>query len=246
MTSTHTLTISLLTVVLSLPALAHDGRRFEVQINSEGQLIAQGVNTGADDGAPAIRPYLNAIHGHWINFPSLGGAAANLPGFDLFNPTEALEGASLTLTLDNAFRWTAPPPMPPADATPVFEPLDASESIIISYGGSAGSTLSTDSFGGSLTLLDAVPVGGQGDLDLGYEIGLIPDDTIYILQFTLGTDAPGITDSDPVYAIMLPQGPSLHHAGLFTERYLGTPVPEPGSLAVLAVAAAASGTRRRR
>jgi hypothetical protein len=232
-----------LAAATALPALGHAGRRFEIQVDAAGQLIAQGVNTGADDGAPSTRPYLNAIHGHWSNFVSGTGASADLPSFDLYDPPAALEGASLTLTLDDAFRWVAPPAMPMADTVPAFAPLDAGETLFVSYG---GATLSTDAFGQSLTLLDPVPVGGQDDLDLSYEIGQVPTDTIYILQFTLGTDAAGLGDSGPVYAVLSPQGPTYHHASLFTEAYLGTPVPEPASLAILVIGGAAIQTRRRR
>jgi len=238
-----TLTAAALAGIFASPALAHDGRRFEVQVDDNGQLIAQGVNTGAvNDGAPDIRPYLNAIHGHWTNSATGGNAFADLPSFDLFDPPAELGGAGLTLTLDDAFKWVAPPMMPAAGSTPAFEALGPGETIFVSFG---GTTLSTDTLGQSLTLLEPVPVGGQGDLDLSYEIGAQPDNVIYVLQFTLGTDAPGITDSDPVHAILLPQG-QLHHAGLYAESYLGTPVPEPGSLAVLAVVGVIARPRRRR
>lgn len=235
--------VGVLAAATALPALAHSGRRFEIQVDGNGQLVAQGVNSGADDGAPSTRPYLNAIHGHWSNFNSGTGASADLPSFDLFDPPASLEGASLTLTLDDAFKWVAPPTMPMAGTTPGFVQLDLGETIFVSYG---GITLDTDTFGQSLTLLDPVPAGGQDDLDLSYEIGLVPSDTIYVLQFTLGTDAAGIANSDPVYAILVPQGPAYHHAALFAEAYLGTAVPEPGSLAALAVMGAVTLSRRRR
>lgn len=239
----NTFPAAFLSASFALPALAHDGRRFEVQVNAEGQLIAQGVNTGAvNDGAPDIRPYLNAIHGHWTNSATGGNAFADLPSFDLFDPPAEFEGADLTLTLDDAFKWAAPPMMPAAGTVPGIEALGPGETIFVSFG---GTTLSTDAFGESLTLLEPVPVGGQGDLDLSYEIASQPDNVIYVLQFTLGTDALGIADSDPVYAILLPQG-QLHHAGLYTESYLGTPIPEPGSLAALAVVGVIARPRRRR
>ena len=236
-----TFTAALLSAVFVSPAQAHEGRRFQVQVNAEGQLVAQGVNTGADDGAPAIRPYLNAIHGHWANFRTSSAASADLPSFDLFDPPAQIEGADLTLTLSDAFKWVAPPMMPPAGTTPAFEALGADETIFVTY---SGNTLTTNALGESLTLLDPVPVGGQGDLDLSYEIGLQPDNVIYVLEFTLDSSAAHVIESDPVYAILLPEG-QLHHAGLFTERYLGTSVPEPGSLAILAVMGVAVGTRRR-
>lgn len=76
----HVLAIACL-VLFALSASktsAHTGRRFTVEVvNSE--LQAQGVNTGASDGAPSIRPYLNIIHDHWKNDPSLDQAYATLP-----------------------------------------------------------------------------------------------------------------------------------------------------------------------
>ncbi|MFI4859098.1 MAG: PEP-CTERM sorting domain-containing protein [Phycisphaerales bacterium JB063] len=238
-----TLTAALLTAAFATPALAHGGRRFEIQVDSQGQLYAQGVNTGSPDGAPDIRPYYNAIHGHWANSAAGNNAFADLPSFDVFSPPAELEGADLTITLANAFKWVAPPTMPDDSTVPVFEPLDSSETIYFSFG---GTTLNTDDLGQSLVLLDPVPVGGQGHLDVSYEIAMHPDNAIYILELTLASSAADILDSDPVYAILSPQGSTYHHASLFTERYLGTPVPEPGSLAVLAVVGLAMRTRRRR
>ena len=51
-------------LVLESSCSAHSGRRFSIEVVN-GPPAAQGINTGPDDGAPFIRPYLNAIHDHW-------------------------------------------------------------------------------------------------------------------------------------------------------------------------------------
>ena len=243
MKTTNTLATVLLSATFAAPALAHGGRRFEVQVDDQGQLIAQGVNTGSNDGAPATRPYINAIHGHWTNSAAGTNAFADLPSFDLFAPPPEPEGADLTLTLNDAYKWVAPPMMPAVGTAPDFEQLGTGETIYLSF---ATTTLDTDHLGESLALLDPVPVGGQGHLDVGYEIAMHPDNVIYVLELTLDTNAPGISASEPVYAILIPEGSALHHAGLFTESYLGTVVPEPGSLGILAIAGVMIRPRRRR
>ena len=50
---------------------------FEIVVN-DGQLAAQGyISNGVDDGGGVVRPYLNAIHGHWANNPSPAIEAAS-------------------------------------------------------------------------------------------------------------------------------------------------------------------------
>jgi len=201
---------------------AHDGRRFEVQIIG-GQLAAQGyISNGIDDGGGVVRPYLNAIHGHWENDPGLGVtfAAADLPGFDLFD-AGPMAGFDLTLTLTGAHKWVAPPTEPDPGTIPDLEDLEPGEEIFVSFEGEFVST----SEPGSLTLIDPVPTQGADDLDLSYEIADEPTNVLYVLEFILSTTAPGVSQSGAVHVILAPDhesgGPELHHAAIFLESYLG-------------------------
>ena len=49
----------------------------------------------------------------------------------------------------------------------------------------------------------------------------------------------GIADSEAIYTILSPAGATmaerLHHPSLFAEQFFGTPVPEPSTLAALAL-----------
>ena len=221
-------------------AEAHLGRRLLIEV-VDGKLQTQGVNTGPDDGAPAIRPYPNAIHDHWRNVESLGIATASLPGFDV-SPAAAtaLQGSGLELRLDAVLRWRSPPMHPDPGHTPRLEPLAAGQVLTID---GPTETLNSENLG-ALTLLDEVPFGGVADLDLIYGINALPTVEIHVLRFGLtatpiGGRLPTVAASDPIYVLLSPDGDGpverLHHASLFLENYLAT-VPEPstGSLAILA------------
>ncbi|MEL6741291.1 MAG: prepilin-type N-terminal cleavage/methylation domain-containing protein, partial [Planctomycetota bacterium] len=59
--------------------LEHDGRRLRIEV-VDNTLVAQGYISGAnpsDDGGGVVRPYINAIHGHWENNPASGVNAAS-------------------------------------------------------------------------------------------------------------------------------------------------------------------------
>jgi len=203
-------------------AEAHDGRRFEVQIIG-GQLAAQGyISNGVDDGGGVVRPYLNAIHGHWENDPGPGVtfAAADLPGFDLFD-AGPVAGFNLTLTLTGAHKWVAPPTDPVPGTIPDLEDLGPGEEIFVSFDGEFVDTSDL----GSVTLVDPVPSEGAADLDLSYEIADEPTNVLYVVEFILSTTAPGVSPSGNVHVILAPDheggGPEMHHAALYLESYLG-------------------------
>ena len=205
-------------------ASAHDGRRFRIEVVDD-TLVAQGYISGAnpsDDGGGVVRPYINAIHGHWENNPAPGvnAASADLPGCDLFSGG-ALTGYSVTLTLHGATKWMDPPMMPPAGTVPELVALESGEEIFVSYGGELVSSASP----GAMVLLENVQSGGHLDLDLSFDIGMNPSAVLFALEFTLSTDAPGVADSGPVSIILSPDGSTmmerLHHAALYLETRLG-------------------------
>lgn len=201
------------------------------------QLVAHGYNSGADDGGGSPRPYYNAIHDHWANNPSttINAASADLPGYDIFS-SGALAGESVTLTLLGASKWVSPPMSPTPGTVPTLTPLTAGETIFIRY---SGTTIDTDALG-SLLLHHSVSGAGVADLDLSYDIAARPADVLYILEQQLATGAPGVLSSATTYTILSPDGDNpaqrLHHASLFLENHLGTPIPEPTTIGVMLIA----------
>lgn len=233
--------------VAASSAFGHDGRRLDIQVY-ENQLIAQGYISGADpsdDGGGVVRPYINAIHGHWTNNPSPGidAASATLPGFDLFSGG-ALTGSSLSLELVGASKWSDVPTMPAPGTVPDLQPL-VGEEIFVGYQGDFHSTAAP----GSFTLIESVAPGGLLDIDLTYDIASEPVGSLYVLEFVLSTSAAGIADSSTVHVILSPDGANhmerLHHASLYLESYLGTPIPAPGAAGLLGFAGVAVVRRRR-
>lgn len=223
--------------LLPTVAFAHDGRRFDIKIIDD-KLTAHGYISGSDpvdDGGGIVRPYYNALHGHWANNPAPGvdAASTDLPGFDLF-AGGVLTGSSLSLTLTGALKWEAPPMMPPPGTIPDLVALDPTEEIFVGFGGDFVSTEDP----GTLLLAPNISAGGLTDIDLTYDIGSEPSGVLYVLEFVLSTDAPGVLASDTINVILSPDGDTsadrLHHAALFLEGYLGTPVPAPGTGALLA------------
>ncbi|MEO0483291.1 MAG: GC-type dockerin domain-anchored protein [Planctomycetota bacterium] len=213
--------------LIAAASYGHGGRRFEIKVH-EGQLVAHGYNSlGVDDGGGVERGYYNALHDHWNwnPVPSVQASSADLPGFDVFAGS-ALEGYDVTLTLVGGTKWVSPPMMPMAGTVPVMEPLDASEEIFVTYGGVTVSTVTP----GALDLVSTVPAGGALDLDLAFDIGARPSGVIHALEFELSTDAPGVAASDSVYLLLSPDGATpmqkLHHASLYLESYLGTPIAQ--------------------
>jgi hypothetical protein len=229
----HVLTIACL-VLFALPASetsAHTGRRFTVEVVN-GKLQAQGVNTGAADGAPSVRPYLNVIHDHWKNDPSLDQAYATLPGYDV-PPTAAtpLIGHSLSLEFLGVSRWQSPPMAPSASTVPVLTPLALGH--VVTVEGAVGVASSIDF--GTVTLLENTLFGGAKDLDPLYQVNYRPANEISVLKFILRSSSPTVQSSDPIFVLLSPDGATpmekLHHASLFLENHLAT-VPEPTTAAL--------------
>lgn len=241
----------ILGVVVSLPNVssAHEGRRLEVEVHNN-QLWAQGSIGGPDDGGGVIRPYYNSMHDHWTNaFGDKQEATANLPAWDIINPNE-LVGHSVSITWTDAFKWVAPPMMPPAGTVPNFSPLASGELITVT--GPLGDELDSLSLG-QLMLVNSVDIHGHLNLDIEYKINKQPLNEIFILEWTLSSNAPGIADSRSIYTILSPDGADpmerLHHASLYVERYLGvSAVPEPGVLGLTLLAGSLGwlGSRRKR
>ncbi len=227
-----------LALTTALPAFAHGGRRFEVKVVDD-QLVTHGYITEGldDDGGGLIRPYYNAIHAHFSNKTS-NFATADLPGFDVLDDADALIGYDLQWIATGFKKWSSPDTAGPVDLTD----LDMDEVIEVVYGGNSVRSDNAAASPSEFTL-DLLPNfdGDNGeDLDLTYDFyGDNPLGEIYVIESILTTDAPGIADSTTVYTILSPDGDNpmqrLHHAALFTERSLGTPVPEPAvlSMAVL-------------
>ncbi|MEL7087993.1 MAG: hypothetical protein AAGL98_06060, partial [Planctomycetota bacterium] len=255
----------LLGLAAVMPARAHDGRRFEIEV-VDGQLAARGVNTITNigpDGATVIdpagpRPYYNAIHGHWGTLSSTGGTVVftDLPGFDAGRGTEDLETYDVLLTLTGVQKWTnvsddfaGATPMITPGTVPNFEPLAADEVITFGIGGQSidtetlGTVTLIAGFDGLVTfgpdgLANATTSNGYDrDVEYVYSLGEADiADTIYVLEQELTTDAPGVLGSETVYTILSPNGRGpferLHFAALYTEAFLGTPVPEPAGAAL--------------
>lgn len=220
---------AVVTALSGAPTNAHDGRRFSIEV-VDSQLQAQGLNTGPDDGAPAIRPYVNSLHDHWGN-ATTDSAVASLPGFDL-PPSAATPLLDHRIDLEwlGVRRWVNPPMMPPAGTVPSLVPLSPDEFITIS--GPSGVLDSSEL--GIMPLLEQVVFGGVDDIDLVYEINSEPQGVIHVLEFRLvavplagGTSL--VQPSEPVHILLSPDGATpherLHHAALFLEAHLAQ-VPE--------------------
>ncbi len=227
-------------------AHAHDGRRLEIKVIND-QIVTQGYNSaGVDDGGGVVRPYYNAIHGHWSYNPSpaINASSADLPGFDVFAGS-ALAGHNIMIELVGAKKWIAPPMMPTPGTVPNLVALDASEEIFVSHGSSLVSTNAM----GAFELVSNVSPSGTLDIDLSYDVAARPSGVLMVLEFVLSTDASGIAASDTVHIILSPDGATpmqkLHHASLYLESVLGTPVPAPGAVAMLGLGGLFAARRRR-
>ena len=225
-------------------AQAHNGRGFEIEVVL-GKLQAQGVNTGADDGAPFVRPYVNSIHDHWSYVSVIDTSLSSLPEFEVTMPVAqgALANYALDLELLSAWQWVAPPPMPQAGTIPQLTPLDVGEVISIQ---TLGAPINTDTLG-VLELSGSVPAAGTGEITPSYQIAGSPQNEIHVLEFELSAtppdvSSPAIQSSDPVYVVLSPDGTGpierLHHASLYLEEYLainGIAVPEPATFSMAAI-----------
>ena len=244
---------------------AHDGRRFAIGVIDD-KLYAQGYLSGSNpqnDGAGIIRPYFNAIHGHFANAENINtqSAEAVLPSFDIFGlAATQLDGADVSLELLGAAKWDDPTPQDttlqgPArlqqdfnipEVLPGLGPDD--EPIVIRYEDEVISTNDP----GRLTLITNLS-GSAIDLDLSYQINDRPENILYVLEWQLSTTKSGIESSDSLYTIFSPDGTGpverLHFQSLALESQLGvriSAVPEPGSLVFLATGGVMVLVRRRR
>lgn len=227
------------------PLAAHDGRRFDITV-IDNQLYAQGYLsnplTGENDGGGVVRPYFNAIHGHFSNSNSGSNAFASLPGFDIrISNAAELQGHDLLLTLIGSGRWDSPPAQ---DGTglaqdfgvPNLTGLAAGETMFVS---NAIELVDTSTLG-SITLAQNI-TGDVLDIDLDYEIDFQPVNSIHFLEWELSTSNAAVSDSVSVYTLLSPDGVGpierLHFQSLALERHFGvqaTAIPEPSSTLCLA------------
>ena len=265
-------TAALLTATMVSAAHAHDGRRFDIQIK-DGQLITQGYISGdnpTDDGNGLIRDYYNAIHAHWEN---IGGilSRATLPGFDVHNQSDLLND-ELWLTETGVKKWADAPFSDYAGGhnghggahtishstghggghfSPGFIDIPADEWVEVSF--SVNNVNTPLPFNTPFLIDSSVGNEGHYDLTFDYQSGnplaadVSPDTALYLVAFQLSTSDPSILPSDTIHAILSPPGasvPGSHGLSLATEEALGTPVPEPASLAVVALLPALMRRRR--
>jgi hypothetical protein len=250
---TQLIATAITTAILMGSAYGHDGRRLDIQV-VDGQLVTQGYISGqtpVDDGNGIRRDYYNAIHGHW---DSIGGilSRATLPGFDIEDQADLL-GDELWLTLTGVKKWAD---APFADFVgghgehgghgghtasdigghfmPGFIAIPNDEWVEVGFGGPL--SLNTP------VRLDS-SVGSEGHYDLTFDYqtgaplsaGLAPDTVLYLVEFELSTSDPSILSSDTIHVILSPSGMTVegsHGLSLATEEALGTPVPEPSTLAI--------------
>ncbi|MEM9345690.1 MAG: PEP-CTERM sorting domain-containing protein [Planctomycetota bacterium] len=270
-TAFKTTTAILIAAVFAEAASAHGGRRYDVKV-IDNQIVAHGyISTGADDmgdnlpvandGDPLYRTYYNAVHAHWDN---IGNAISRstLPGFDV-DDTPELQGDELWLTITGAKKWTDAPFADFAGShgsghsghghfTPDFVALEPEESILVqSLDNGLLAPLSPNT---AFQLDDGVANGGHYDLVFDFYAGnplahtLAPDSAVYVVEMQLSTSDASILPSDTIYAILSPSGtsvPGSHHLSLATEAALGTPIPEPTSLGLIAVGGVLLARRRR-
>lgn len=84
--------------MVSSLTFAHGGRRFGVKGLGD-KLFAQGYDrVGNDDGGGGVRPYFNAMHDHFNDLT--GASTADLPGFDLLDEADEMNGFDLDPTYD--------------------------------------------------------------------------------------------------------------------------------------------------
>lgn len=244
-----TVAVVITTLVVATSLQAHEGRRFLIEIVNN-QLVAKGsIGGGVDDGGGVERPYYNAIHDHWTNAEGAKiEAKSSLPAWDIPDHSP-LVGHSVHLEFVNSFKWVDPPLMPEEGTNPDFVSLDPGELITIT---TDNEMIDSDSLG-TVELVNSVDVHGHYNLLFDYQINSKPSNEIIVMEWNMSTSMPGIEDSGSVYTILSPDGMDpatrLHHASLYTERFLSTPfssVPEPGSGLVVGLCMLSLAMRRKR
>lgn len=216
---------------------AHEGRRFDATV-IDGQLFAQGANTGNPDGQSDVRPYFNSLHDHFL-FVNAGGpiGLADLPSWDIGvlpdSDIAPLIGHDLTLTMTGAGKWTN---IPAQDGSGINQDFGTPELIVMDSDyltAHPEEVIAVGGFGPPIDTLSmgkiqlAVNIAGTVDeLDLSYVIGTQNSDEIYFIEWQLTTDAPGVSASAPIYSILSPDGMGpverLHFQSLYLEAWLGT------------------------
>ena len=250
---------ALTAVMLMGSAQAHDGRRFDIQIK-DGQLVALGYISGnnpVDDGNGVVRDYYNAIHSHWTDLVDLGiQSRSTLPGFDISDESDLI-GDELWLTVTGVKKWahapfsdfagshggghgsghgtTHTPSHGGGHFSPNFAAIPADEWVQVQFNGAVLN------LGNALQIESSVGSQGHYDLTFDYKAGnpldaaLAPETAVYLVELQLSTSDPSILPSDTIYAILSPTIAGAHGLSLATEQALGTPVPEPASLAIMAL-----------
>ncbi|MCA9238544.1 MAG: hypothetical protein KDA37_00015 [Planctomycetales bacterium] len=232
--------------LLADSAHAHSGRRFAIEV-VDGRVQAQGINSGPDDGAPIVRPYVNSLHDHWQNVQGIG-AVASLPGFDITpSSSVALAGHRLDIEWLRVREWLDPPLTPSEGLVPGLTPLPPDHLLSVHF---PSTTLTSDTLG-TAVLAEEIVFGGVRDIDLVYQVNRMPQGSIHVLDFRLvphrldGLASP-ILPSATVHVLLSPDGVTpqerLHHASLYLESYLAS-VPEPSSLLLIATCLAVHAMR---
>ncbi|MEM1013146.1 MAG: hypothetical protein AAGI46_13110, partial [Planctomycetota bacterium] len=154
-----TLFTSLTTLTLASAVVAHDGRRFQIEVVDEGtgpQLRAQGYNSNDRPVDPAgPRPYYNALHDHF-QFLGSGVYTKSLPGYDMGQGSDVLAGFDMTWEFIGLSKWEGvdqfidPNNMGRVIGEPVPDlvSLDVGQTIVAGFGGQ------TVSPGESLLIVD--------------------------------------------------------------------------------------------
>lgn len=171
-------------------------------------------------------------------------------------------GSSATHTMSDAHTAMHADPMHGShDASdsfqPHFESILTGETVEVIWNGNTNTTLTqgvpvelrsaSESFNHFDFSFNYLPDGFvQGDISTAAPV---PNDALFLVELELSTSDPTIANSQTIYAIFSPLGSQVdgsHGLSLATEAALGTPIPEPASLAVLLALAPALLRRRDR
>ena len=235
-------------------AQAHDGRNLDVVV-VDGKIFAQGFNSDTFDQADFVRPYQNAIHGHFdgngiSTFPSFAVTGDNFLAhsngttyqYGYQNDAADLVGFDLEIELVNAGKV-----INPVLGSLNLTNFDATDRISVGFG---NNSLSTDDIGTAAASFDLVNdwTAPTSDLDFSYFTANNPSDELFFLEWEIRSDNPLIENSDAIYTLFAPPQ-ALHPEVLALEAQVSvnvTAVPEPGSMTILGFGMLMLGLRRRR